>query len=345
MSLPPLVSTGPPASLGNPALGGFTIFGGDGSDPEPQSGARFTAGYWLDPCHLLGVEGSAFFLAQHTGHFVANSAALGGVLARPFIDVSNNNQISTELTALPGLASGSVRVDLPSQLWGAEANLRHNLLCGCNYRVDALAGFRYLDLQEGLRITEQLVSQATFPAAGPIVFAGDHITVNDRFDTRNQFYGGQVGIDAELHRGPWFVDVRGKLALGATHQAIDIAGNQIITGASAPPRIAAGGLLAEPGANIGHFTRNRFSVVPELGVNVGYEFGCHLRAFVGYNFLYWTEVVRPGDQVDLRLNPNLNPIFSRLTNLNPSTIVRPIVPFKSTDYWVQGINAGVEFRY
>ena len=54
--------------------------------------------------------------------------------------------------------------------------------------------------------------------------------------------------------------------------------------------------------NSGSFTRNEFSVVPEIGINLGYNVTQNLRLFAGYNFLYWTNVLRVADQVDTTLN-------------------------------------------
>jgi hypothetical protein len=48
-------------------------------------------------------------------------------------------------------------------------------------------------------------------------------------------------------------------------------------------------------------------VVPEVGVKVGYQVTPHLRAQVGYDFLYWSDVVRPGSQIDPLINTNLIP--------------------------------------
>jgi len=62
-----------------------------------------------------------------------------------------------------------------------------------------------------------------------------------------------------------------------------------------------GGLLALP-SNIGTQTRNRFAVIPELGVKVGYQLTDHIRVYAGYNFLYASSVVRPGNQIDPVIN-------------------------------------------
>src|SRR5205823_3226983 len=125
------------------------------------------------------------------------------------------------------------------------------------------------------------------------------------------------------------LDLRGKLALGVTHQEINISGGQSLTNAAGTAQ-ALGGLLAL-NSNIGDFSRDRFSVVPELGVNVGYNLTPNLRAFCGYNFLYWSSVVRPGDQIDRGLDitrpPNFAGLQNRIEAVQPLVNqVRPAVP-------------------
>ena len=56
-------------------------------------------------------------------------------------------------------------------------------------------------------------------------------------------------------------------------------------------------MFAQP-TNIGHYSRNVFAVVPEVGLSVGFEVTAWLRLSLGYNFLYWSDVVRPGEQID-----------------------------------------------
>src|SRR5262249_11217577 len=164
--------------------------------------------------------------------------------------------------------------------------------CGCGGKVDLLVGVRYLDLTEDLTITEAIVSQVNLPPT-PIQ-VGTPAIVFDSFATRNQFTGAQFGAVVGLVRGPFplalpgkgapgrfWRDLTGRVALGDTHQVITIKGGQGLF----PPNAALnqvvvqrGGLLALP-SNIGRFTRDRFSAVPELGVNVGYRLGDHWRAF------------------------------------------------------------------
>jgi hypothetical protein len=74
---------------------------------------------------------------------------------------------------------------------------------------------------------------------------------------------------------------------------------------------------------------NQFAVVPEVGVNVGYECSQHLRFSVGYTFLDLTNAALPGAQIDA------------LVRTPPSSSF----PFQSGNFWVQGLNLGVEFRF
>src|SRR5262249_22126476 len=73
-----------------------------------------------------------------------------------------------------------------------------------------------------------------------------------------------------------------------------------------PPVTNLGGLLALQ-STIGRQSRDRGAVIPEFGVQVGYQLTRHLRAYAGYTLIYWGEVARAGDQIDLTVNPNLLP--------------------------------------
>jgi hypothetical protein len=309
-----------------------------------QVGGRLTAGYWFGCDCLWGLEGSIFFLGERGTHFTASAPPLP-VVARPFINALDGSNL-VEIPGMPGM----IHIDATSELWGTEIDVRRNLWCGCMFKVGLLAGVRYLKLQEGLHITEEGIAPANslFPPPGSV-----GVTM-DMFDTRNQFFGGQLGLVTEFHKGCWYVELRTKVALGETHQVLDINGGQTINGIPqiSPPG-GPGGLLALS-SNIGHYSRNRFSVVPEVGLNVGYDITPHVRVFVGYNFLFWSNVLRPGDQIDPIIDPRRIPNFSTAAALAgmplPSfaqvpPIARPSVPFKQADFWAQGVNCGLEFHY
>jgi hypothetical protein len=335
--VPVLLTTSAAADFG--ILGRPTtqvLFGGNTINDRALSGGRFFAGYWLDCDYKNAIEFGGFFLGQQATNFMANSGQFP-TLARPFFNANTNQQFS-QLTALPNVTTGSAVVNAPSNFWGAEANWLCTLCCGCNWRLNALAGFRYLDLDESLQVTEIIQGLPTAPAP----FTNQSITVFDRFHTHNEFYGGQIGIAGRYVYGRWSLEGRAKVALGETEQILDINGGQRFVSPSGNVMTATGGLLALP-SNIGHFTRSEFSVVPEFTLNVGYQFTPHVRGFIGYNYLLWTHVLRPGDQIDTVLNVSQIPNFP--TNAPPSNLQRPLVPFRQSDFWAQGLIVGVQFTW
>ncbi|HKB38895.1 MAG TPA: BBP7 family outer membrane beta-barrel protein [Gemmataceae bacterium] len=322
---------------------------------DVQQGARFRLGYWFDTCKPIALEGSFFFLSPRTDRFQVSSGPNGTpVIARPFFDV--NNQVeSAELVASPFTSAGTLRIQAPSRFLGADLNLRCPLCCAdvCTggYRVDLLGGFRYLRLNEGLYTTE-IGQNFPFEPRRP----NQAFRIDDRFDTTNAFYGGQLGLTGELRRGRWSLETRGLVALGVTHQTLTING----TASFVPPAagMAAqqpGGLLALPGANIGRFTTDHFGVVPELGLTLGYQLTDAIRLTAGYNLIYWSSVLRPGDQIDRRLDITKIPDFldrDAAGNFIDSNgqIVKPVpgAPrplLRETDFWAQGFTLGLEFRY
>jgi hypothetical protein len=334
-NLPPLVTTGTPASGGILGSGGTLLVGASDFNSEDFSGGRFTLGAWLNDCHTVGIEGGYFFVGPRRDDIIVSSSGAPGspLLARPFVD--ETGLPNAEIAAFPGVAAGTITISQRSFLQGADVNGLVNVCCSCAGRLDALAGFRYLDLDERLDVLEDVTIFPTSP-----ILAGDHIVVADAFQTRNQFYGGQIGGRYEIIRGRIFANILGVIGFGDTHQSVNIMGSSTVTTPAGATTVASGGLLALP-SNIGHYTRDEFSVVPELGLNIGYQFTDHVRAYIGYTFLYWSDVVRPADQINLNINSTMIPT-SVTTPVGPA---RPTFSFRDTDFWAQGINFGVQVRF
>jgi hypothetical protein len=337
--VPPLVTTSPPASNGVLGLPGTTVLFGDSRlEENPHSGARFTLGYWLNEAQTIGIEGGYFFLGSRAEEFTAGASGLPGaqVISRPIVNAITGSE-TAEIVASPGAVAGNIHVSSSSRLEGAGINGVGNLCCTCCSRVDLLAGFRYLELREGIGIAESLAVNPDVPALG-----GSGLAVADQFDTRNRFYGGLLGLRAEYRRGNIFFDMMGTLALGSMHEEMDIHGSTVITPVGGAPTTLAGGVLAVP-TNSGHFSRDKFAVVPEIDINVGYQVTDHVRAFVGYSFLYLSNVVRPGDAIDRTVNLTQLP-----SSLGPGSLTgpaRPMTVIRDTEFWAQGMNFGLEFRY
>jgi len=96
------------------------------------------------------------------------------------------------------------------------------------------------------------------------------------------------------------------------------------------------GLLAQT-TNIGQYTQNQFAIMPELGFTLSYDLTDYLRASFGYTFFYWSQVARPGDQIDTHL--------SQLPPETPTGSLQPAFSFNMSDYWAQGLNFGLELRF
>ena len=172
---------------------------------------------------------------------------------------------------------------------------------------------------------------------------GDAEIIHDSFGVRSQFFGGQVGARSEFDYGPLYAELLGKVAVGDSHETVRVNGNTtLIPAATGVPVVAPGGLLATA-TNIGRKSRDEFAVVPELGVNVGYQPVPLLRFFVGYTFLYWSDVVRAGDQIDRTVNLTVVPSSGTFGPLTGPA--RPVVPFRTTDFWAQGVQFGFELQY
>jgi hypothetical protein len=231
---------------------------------------------------------------------------------------------------------------LENQLEGAAVRFRRQLCCntGCGFsewtcqtvpvstRVDLTAGYRYWQLDEQVSFS-QGTSTAPF------------FNTTDVFKTSNLFNGAELGVVWQGRRGWWSLDTLMRVAFGNVQQNVTISGSSRL--GTAPTVVPNSGLLALS-SNRGSYSRDVFTMVPEFGATLGYQVTRRLRATIGYSAIYWGNVVRPGDQVSLDINPAL---FPSVNNPNPTAtgLQRPQFQFVQTDYWVQGLSFGGEFRW
>src|SRR5262249_7530267 len=231
--LPPLVTSGnlaPPAPVGAMAGGTPVLFGGSSFDPDTLSGYRLRAGVWLNRDHSLGIDGSYFFLGKHEGNFLVASPRTV-VLAVPLVNPVTRAE-DRLLLAMPDVAQGTATGTLQTRLWGTEANLRTSLLGGMGGHLDLFAGFRALGLDDNF--TFNAATLPFDPTMSGVVF-------QDRFSTRNRFWGGQVGANAEWRWGRLTLDATAKVALGGTHERVEIGGNTLTEMGT-----STGGIFAQP---------------------------------------------------------------------------------------------------
>jgi Putative beta barrel porin-7 (BBP7) len=321
-------------AIGQP--GTQILLGNESARLGSFSGMRLTLGGWLNNDHIFGIEGSGFLLERRSSRFVAGSDATGNPpLYFPAFNVvvgqERGNPISDPLRGF----AGDVSVSSTLELWGAEFNGCIALWRRPGLEVTMLVGFRYMDLKENLSIHNTTTD---------LLFLNTQVS-NDTFDTRNQFYGGQLGVRGAWQRDRLSLDLTGKLALGSTHQIVNIQGDSSQTalpGGFAPtPGSFPGGIFAQPTSS-GRFTANQFTVLPALEAKVAYQLTYRLKAFAGYDFMYWNQVVRPGNQIDRNINPSQSTLFGGGALVGQAS---PAPLFNRTDFWAHGVNVGLEFRY
>jgi hypothetical protein len=342
--LPPLVTTGDPAVAGGLPLGAFGTPGTVILSPSQQgfagiSGSRLTFGGWLSPDGPLGLEVSGFLTEMRSSRFAVNSNAAGSpVLAIPAIGtppVFPTNTESAQLLSSPGLAAGGAAYTSSMRLWGLEGNGVLTSWTTDRLRVNLLVGVRYLELEERLQTID-----SSMPL-GTAVFA-----FQDHFGTRNQLFTGQLGARAEWTLGRYFVNMTGKIALGVNQETVDISG---ITAIGVPPGAAfpfpppiapvnIGGFFAQK-SNIGDRTQSEFVAVPDFQLQIGMNLGDRVRLFAGYEFLYVSNVVRPGNQIDRTINGTQGFGGTLIGQARPAPLAN------TTDFWGNALTFGVRLSY
>jgi hypothetical protein len=325
---PPLLTTSPAGTpqaaagvLGAP--GTSVLFGNSAVDDGWRSGGRLQAGYWFDPHHDRGVEVSFFDLQDASSGFAANSGT-NPILARPFFNTLTNAQ-DTTLVSFPGLATGAATVNETSRLLGAGALYRQDIGNWADQRITALIGYRYLRSSDSLTIASALSAP------------GFALSETDAFNATSNFHGVDLGLAGEWRRGPWMLEWRGKVALGADFNSARIGGTTTTSFGGVTTTSPAGMLALS--SNSGSFSQTRFAAVPELALKAGYEIAPRWQIVVGYDLLYWTGVQRAGGLIDTTINPNLIPPAT------PGGPSRPQPVFNTSPLLAQGFNVGVRYGF
>ncbi len=340
---PALVTTSPDGTAREDAgvlgLDTTTILYGDSYiNDDARPGYRITLGVWGDCAETWAVEGDYFDLAGES-----NSAAFTGsgatILSRPFYNIQTAQQ-DAELVSFPTVLAGTVSVSTSEYFQSTGSWLRVNLgkclsPCAdpCNrygYRFDLIGGYRFYRLDDSLTVHEDLTALNT-----PVTTTFD---IHDRFRAENEFHGGEIGLKTEIHQGRWSMDLLAKMALGNNRQLVAVRGDTVTTIGSLTPVTDPGGLLSAI-TNIGDYERDQFTVIPQLSMEIGYQINCRTRAFVGYNVLYWAHVRRSADQIDTVVD------YRNIPPIEPGGTIHPQAQLRNNDFWAQGINVGVAFRY
>ena len=376
---PPLVTAASwedaiPGALGQPHT--QVLVGGRSLNTAPHSGGRFSIGYQIDPKLGTGVEASYFFLGQKTATQQAQTSGFpgGAQLAVPFFDVSGVAGLNgvpgqsvyilggpvpgyvfgQSAPVIPGFAA-TYKLNITSQLQGAEANYKYALGTWNGFGLEGLFGGRWLELTEKLTFVGTGVGM---PEATP---ATDFI---DEFNNRNDFFGGQVGLRTSYRIGRLTAEATGRLAIGDMHEQAIIngsvttnTGTLFLKTKGTLGQLFQGGVFTQP-SNIGNHQRDVFAVIPEFRYDLSFDLTPNMRLLAGYTFLWASSVARPGNQVD----PNINLTQTNLAAVSRATVgvggspipfgspqgapaptgpTSPIFRFINSSFWAQGLNLGI----
>ena len=295
------------------------LFGGSKVGGNARPGGRVSLGVWLDDSGCYAVEGRFYVLGRETVQFNANSLP---ILARPFIDPGVGN--TSRLLDYDGFTdNGIVNITGTSDVLGGDVLLRKAVCSDGCWDVQLLMGYQFARIDEDLVISDSL----TTVAAGGLISPGTQQDIVDRFDVRNEFQGGQFGIEATYWADCWRLETIAKVALGNMNQVVDISGQTVSTVPGDPnPGIQNVGLLANTG-NVGRHEQDEFAAVPEIGATLVFQAHECVDLSAGYSFIYFSKVAQPGEQIDPTLNV-------------PSTF-----QLNTGSYWLHGLRFGGELRF
>ena len=221
-----------------------------------------------------------------------------------------------------------------NELDSVDVLFRRVLLRQCGRQLDFLFGYRYGRFSENLSVD----SSTTF-VSGFATPDGTVSQVSDLFAASNEFNGAELGFAAKTRCCRLSIGVAGQArhrlhAIPREHQRLHRrdgarpAAGDLMPAASWPCRPTAAATK-----------QSGFSVVPELGLNLGYDFTCRLRATFGYTLMYWSRVARPGDLVDT--NVESVPVPARATHRHAGAAVQ----VRDHGFLAQGLSLGLDYRF
>ena len=321
------------------------LWGGGDLFDLTRRGVRLRGGEWFDDNDGSGWQ-AEFLMLGSAGHDFFGASNGDSILGRPFLNEETGLQDS-QLIAFPGLSSGSLAFNAETRLYSVGLNYWAELIveteescgecgqpksCDCCRNSDTTLGLkigpRFIHHDDTVLVDESLTGLAS----------GNQFRILDSFKTENSFLGSEIGIRARRNRGAATFDLGLNLGIGATRQELDVSGITSITN-GAVTTTSPGGFFAQS-TNSGSWDRTKFSLVPSLECAVGFEAGNGWRFSVGYDLMYWTNVLRAAEQIDPVINPNLFPPAAA-----PATATRPSPVLNESDYFAHGISISIERRW
>lgn len=372
---PPLLTTASetdplPGAIGQP--GTHVVLGRKDIRMGWMNGFQVGGGSVIDA--NMDIEGSYFLLPTISKRKSISTSGEPGAAdyAVPVFDITGvlglNGIPGETVFILPGPLFnapgffGLFKLRISSRFQGAELNEIYHCIKKDPFQLDCLGGFRWLQLKESLIFKAKTNTVPNFPS--PFEF----FNFSDRFQTDNNFLGAQLGIRAKYAIQNWDLEGILKGALGATLERIKIKGSSQTSGGNLffltrgiANECLPGGIFAQP-TNIGTHRKSSFAGTFEAHVRSGYRIINNLDVHIGYTFLWLSKVLRPGNQIDRKINSTLTALAdaSRATvGTGPGPIPfgepaaapsrrgskKPKVRFKTSSFYAQGIDVGATFHF
>jgi hypothetical protein len=326
----PLLNTSPTGTpIGDAAVIGTTgttaLFGNDKYGEDIRAGGRVNLGLWLDGDSSIGIGNR---LTSVAGDDITYDNQSNGteILGRPFFNVLLNDRDAL-LLSYPGEFSGEFHATSSTNFIMNDFYARLRMSEDAVNRIDFLIGYEYARIGDDLIVRSSTTNINALDPAFGVTF-----DFRDEFRTVNKFDGVMIGLMGDYVRGRAKVSYLGKLGYGNLDERLIIngTGSASAGGASVPLN---GGLLALP-TNSGTHSWSRPVFVPEVNLNLHLQLTQRLDFSIGYSFVYFTNVLLAGDQVDRRLN--LSQQSGALTGQ-----AFPLPQRNETDFWYQGLNFGL----
>ncbi len=300
--------TAPPLLTAPGAAGPVTIFSDGGLSLPYRPGFQFDGGLWLNKDRTFAVDGGVVYLSPGTDRFEFFSPG-SPPLGRP---TSTPAGSGTDPLAGPG-GAGWFASEWSTRFVSADVNVRRVFYRDAVFQAAAAAGYRFAYLAEDLSVESSRVG----------AFGANHY--DDRVGVRNYFHGGQVSLAGGAWWRGWSVDAMAKVGLGAVFADSTLAG--VSQGTVTQP---GSGFLVRP-ANAGDRSQTQFGVLTAVSVSVGRQVLTYGKVFAGYTIHQLSGVTRPGDQLDAG-DPTGHGLALRRGS-------------GTSDFWVQGLNLGMEWSY
>lgn len=333
------VTVAPNSSTVTPMYNQKRVAFGDGN------AVRLTLGGWIDRDEKFGAELSGFYTPRQTETDSITGTPNGPILTAPF-GASPLNGVTAGKSQIGGPigstgVQGYASFTSTTESYGGEGNLLAHLLTyhhGPDFSVDAsgLGGFRYFGVADQF---QESIGRESLPPA-----LGNNFSGTDSYQTQSNFYGADFGGRVRVGYEGLFAELTPKLGLGVTDESVDVSGTSSASSGGTPlPALNPGGFLAI-GNKLGDRSTDKFAVLPQLTLKVGYDLTKQVEVFVGYDVLYLSQVARASGQVSNQVGASTSP-FAAFGGIPGGADNSPPPAISSTSFLQQGVSAGLSAKF